>query len=59
MNLNKVNFLDEALAFQIYEWLNTWLIIHFQKDYDITTVGIEKRKFQPIEKFLRNLFYLS
>jgi len=57
VNLNKVNFLYEAIAFQTYEWFNSCLVINFQKQYDITTVGIEKRKFQPLEKKLSNLFY--
>jgi len=57
VNQNKVNFLNFAVAFQAYEWFNTCLVINFQTKYDITTVGIEKRKFQPLEKALRNIFY--
>ena len=53
--LNKLNFLFGALNVQIFEWLNCWFAMSFQKDYDITTVGIEKRKFQPRERFYWNL----
>lgn len=53
--MNKVTVLNMSIALQIYEWFNTWLIIKFQKKYDITDVHIEKRKFTPIEK---NVYYL-
>lgn len=56
--VNKVNFLDIGITFQVYEWLNTWLLIRYQIDYDITNVHIEaKRKYQPVEKCIRNVSY--
>lgn len=34
-----------AVTIQTFEWLNTWLIISFQKKYDITEIPVEKRKY--------------
>lgn len=56
ININAINFLYLALNCQIYEWFDTWLIIDFQKNYDISNVHIEKRKFTPLEKKMRRLF---
>ena len=48
--LNRMNFLFFGVNIQLFEWLNCWFVIQFQRDYDITTVCIEKRKFQPRER---------
>ena len=45
VNNNRVCCINTAFAIQIFEWLNTWMIMNFQKNYDITDVVIEKRKF--------------
>ena len=34
------NFLYVAITLQIYEWLDTWLMIRYQKSYDVTNVHI-------------------
>lgn len=57
LNVNKTFFLFSAVAIQTFEWYNTYEMINFQKDYDVTTVAIEKRKFQPVEKRRRNHFF--
>jgi hypothetical protein len=61
INVNKINCIYSAIGFQIYEWVNAYLIIDFQKEYTIVDVHIEKRKFVAREKrayvhFLRALF---
>ena len=56
--VNKVFFLVAALNFQVYEWLNTLLLIKYQKGYDITNVHIvAKRKFRPVERLISNIFF--
>lgn len=53
--INKGLALNTAIAIQIFEWFNAWLIIIFQQSYDITEIPIEKRKFQPQETKCKTL----
>lgn len=39
-----------AVFVQIFEWFNTWLSIKFQDAQDITTVVVDRHKFQSKEK---------
>ena len=50
VNLCKVNFGNIVVAFQVYEWFALWKMIHFQKDFNLTTVSLARDKFRPIEK---------
>lgn len=50
INVFKFNFELMAIQFQSYEWFALWFMMNFQRGYDITTVGVEKRKFKPKEK---------
>lgn len=57
VSFNKTFFLYTAIAIQTFEWYNCLEIIKFQKDYDVTNVHIEKRKFIPIERRITWVFY--
>ena len=50
VNVQKFNTEIMVIAYQIYEWFALWFMMHFQKGYDIYTVGVELRKFKPMEK---------
>ena len=39
----KVSILSAGINVQIYEWLNAWLVIWFQTDFDITTIGVARQ----------------
>jgi len=57
INIVKSDCVNTAVAIQTFEWLNTWCLIRFQKQYDITEIPIEKRKFQPKEAIRSRLFF--
>ena len=50
VNVQKFNTEIMVIAYQTYEWFALWFMMHFQKGYDIYTVGVELRKFKPMEK---------
>jgi magnesium-transporting ATPase (P-type) len=50
VNLLKINFQNLTISLQTFEWLCYWNMINFQKNYDMTTVCVEKRKFKIREK---------
>lgn len=57
LNMARANSIFAAIAIQTFEWLNTWFIISFQKEYDITEIPIEKRRYQKMEAIRRRVFF--
>lgn len=49
INVTKFCLQNSAVAVQIFEWFALYRMIDFQRRYDMTTVGVELRKFKPIE----------
>ena len=49
INVLKMSLQSSAVSVQVFEWFAIYRMIIFQKQYDMTTVGVELRKFKPQE----------